>query len=92
MYSQGRFDASTVALVWKCQLGKHEEMVRTVYNLILEIMPFLSIEVIDLFYSKIEQMPPQQYDEKFLVFLSEYTKLALSTRYKLQQKHHVEER
>lgn len=69
--------------MWKCQLGKHEEMVRTVYNLILEIMPFLSIEVIDLFYSKIEEIPPQQYDEKFLVFLSEFTKLALSKRYRL---------
>lgn len=69
--------------MWKCQLGKHEEMVRTVYNLIQEIMPYLSIEVIDLFYAKIEEMPPQQYDEKFLVFLSEYTKLALAKRYKL---------
>lgn len=33
-FGNGKFDAQTVSLVWKCQLGKHEEMVRTVYNLI----------------------------------------------------------
>ena len=31
----------TVDLMWKCQLGKHEEMVRTVYNLIQEVLPGL---------------------------------------------------
>lgn len=28
------FDENIVELIWKSQLGKHEEMVRTVYNLI----------------------------------------------------------
>jgi len=42
VFSNGKFDAQTVSLVWKCQMGKHEEMVRTVYNLIQEILPFLN--------------------------------------------------
>jgi hypothetical protein len=58
LYGRGKFDAQTVSLVWKCQMGKHEEMVRTVYNLIQEIMPYLSVELCDLFYAKIEEMPP----------------------------------
>lgn len=30
-YARDAFTAETVELVWKCQAGKHEEMVRTVY-------------------------------------------------------------
>ena len=33
-YGQGTFDESCVAIVWRCQEGKHEEMVRIVYALI----------------------------------------------------------
>ena len=38
-YGEDLFDVSLVDLIWKCQLGKHEEMVRTVYNLIQEVAP-----------------------------------------------------
>jgi ubiquitin carboxyl-terminal hydrolase 9/24 len=33
-YGNGAFDASSVDLIWKAQLGKHEDIVRNVYNLI----------------------------------------------------------
>ena len=33
-YGAGAFDGAAVEIVWACQMGKHEEMVRTVYNLI----------------------------------------------------------
>ena len=33
-------------------------MVRTVYNLIQEVLPSLSLELVDSFYDKIKEMPP----------------------------------
>ena len=70
-----------VDLVWKCQQGKHEEMVRVVYNLIQEVLPSLTLPVIDSFFEKIKAMPPAQIDEKYVVFLREFSKVALRRRY-----------
>jgi hypothetical protein len=33
-----------VDLVWKCQIGKHEDMVRVVYSTIQEILPEITVE------------------------------------------------
>jgi len=33
-YGNGAFDGSSVELIWKAQLGKHEDIVRNVYNVI----------------------------------------------------------
>jgi len=30
-----------IDLIWKCQLGKHEEMVRVVYNIVKDLVPFI---------------------------------------------------
>lgn len=51
--SKEHFDFETVELIWKCQAGKHEEMVRTVYQVIETILPCLSTELIDCFYARI---------------------------------------
>lgn len=48
-------------------MGKHEEMVRTVFKLIEEVQPELTLDVIDLFFAKVEQN--KIIDEKFLLFL-----------------------
>jgi len=79
-YGEGKFDEDTVALVWKCQLGKHEEMVRTVYALIQEILPALALKNIDAFYAKIQELPAQSYDEMFINFLKEFTREALTKK------------
>jgi hypothetical protein len=68
-------------LVWKCQLGKHEEMVRVVFNIINDLLPFLSKDNIDGFYTKIQTVPALQFDEKFLIFLKEFTIKALEHYY-----------
>lgn len=70
-HSQGMFDESTVELTWSCQDGKHEEMIRTVYTLIEQTLPSLPLEVINLFFTKINQ--EQRYDEKFLTFLKQFS-------------------
>ena len=75
------FDESIVELVWRCQVGKHEEMVRTIYNLIQEILPKLPSPMIDSFFDKMQAMPPAQIDEKYVVFVREFTKIALNKRF-----------
>ena len=50
---QGSLPAESVDLLWKCQLGKHEDMVRVVYSTIQEIVPCLDVALVDLFYQRI---------------------------------------
>lgn len=69
------FDESTVELTWRCQDGKHEEMIRTVYGLIENVLPALSLEVINMFFAKMCQQ--QNFDEKYILFLKQFTIIAL---------------
>jgi hypothetical protein len=69
------FDESTVELIWRCQDGKHEEMIRTVYGLIENVLPALSLEVINMFFAKMCQQ--QNFDEKYILFLKQFTIIAL---------------
>jgi len=75
------FDEGIVELIWRCQAGKHEEMVRTIYNLIQEVLPALPLPIIDSFFQKMQDMPPAQIDEKYVVFIREFTKIALNKRF-----------
>ena len=81
-FGDGKFDDEAVNLLWKAQEGKFEDMVRAVYNLIEEVQSSFSLKVIDALFEKIKTVPPQQYDEKYLNFLREFTKTALETRYR----------
>lgn len=73
------FDLETVELTWKCQDGKHEEMIRTVYNLIENVLPCLSLDIINLFFQKVSQ--ESRIDEKYLLFLKQFTITALEKQY-----------
>lgn len=47
---EGALPKNTVELIWKCQMGKHEEMVRVVYGIIKELVPHIEIGYIDEFH------------------------------------------
>ncbi len=53
-------------------------MVRVVYSTIQEIVPSLDVAIVDLFYQRITQVQPSQYDDKFLEFLKDFTLKALA--------------
>lgn len=80
-YGENLFDETIVDMIWKCQLGKHEEVVRTVYNLIQEVLPYVNLEIIDCFFTKIKQFPPPTIDEKYIVFMRDFSKTALKRRF-----------
>ena len=75
---EGALPNEVVDLVWRCQIGKHEDMVRVVYSTIQEILPEISVQQTDLFYQKIMQVPQSLYDDKFLHFLKDFTLKALT--------------
>lgn len=78
---QNSLPETVIDLLWKCQLGKHEEMVRVVYTTIKDLVPYISLEYIDILYEKIKTVSYQQYDEKFLAFLKDFTLKALENFY-----------
>jgi hypothetical protein len=39
---QGALPNETIDLIWKCQQGKHEEMVRVIYNVIKDLVPHIT--------------------------------------------------
>mmetsp|Transcript_9589 Transcript_9589/g.9218 ORF Transcript_9589/g.9218 Transcript_9589/m.9218 type:complete len:225 (+) Transcript_9589:1473-2147(+) len=82
---QGVLPPEIVELVWKCQQGKHEEMVRVIFNIIKECVPDVPEEIIDSFYAKIHTVPPKQYDEMFLTFLKDFTLQAMESNYERYQ-------
>lgn len=42
-------------------------------------MPSIDLQLVDLFYQRITQVPATQYDDKFLEFLKDFTMKALCT-------------
>ena len=76
---EGALPNEVVDLVWRCQIGKHEDMVRVVYSTIQEILPEISVQQADLFFQKIMQVPQSLYDDKFLQFLKDFTLKALAS-------------
>ena len=86
---QGSLPAESVDLLWRCQLGKHEDMVRVVYSTIQEIVPSIEVSLVDLFYHRITQVPATQYDDKFLEFLKDFTMKALSTYHESKVTEHT---
>jgi hypothetical protein len=39
--NNGALDRRYIDLTWACQDGKHEEMVRTIYGLIYDVLPYV---------------------------------------------------
>jgi hypothetical protein len=64
-------------MVWKCQLGKHEETVRVVYCLINEIIDDLPQALLKSLFSKVLEVPENKYTEMYLLFIKDFTLRAL---------------
>jgi ubiquitin carboxyl-terminal hydrolase 9/24 len=74
----GKMNSWVADAIWKCQDGKHEEMVRSVYGLIREVDHVFDTEIINEFFKRIYQVPREAYDTKFMDFLKDLTKTALA--------------
>lgn len=52
--------------------------------MIQELVPFIHGNYIDIFFSRIQQLPVTQYDEKFLEFLKDFTMKSLESQYDIK--------
>lgn len=77
--SKGYLDQDIIDLTWKCQDGKHEEMVRCIQKLIIQVLPCVQLQVCDNYFTKIQQ--EKKFDEKFLNFLNAFTVHSLEKQY-----------
>lgn len=57
MSNQKVLDSDIIDKIWMCQKGKHEEMVRQVYALILELINSLSLDQVNIFFKKVIEVP-----------------------------------
>lgn len=70
-------DETTLNLLWKCQEGKHEETVWSVFETINSIAPSLKQDHLFYLFAKIKTIPKKEYTEMILKFIKEFTESAL---------------
>lgn len=90
-YGENLFDQNIVELIWKCQIGKHEEVVRTVYNLIQEVLPTINLSMVNCLFEKIKQFPPPAIDEKYINFMRECSIIAFKQQFRSSQNAFMQE-
>lgn len=61
-------------------------MVRTIYGLIEQMLPDLGIGGFDYYFNKMQMVT--QFDEKFLIFLKNFTIRALEKQYEIMSDEH----
>lgn len=67
-------------LLWQSSIGKHETLVRVVYDTIADITHELSEEHLDLLFSRIQAVDLADYREVLLDFLKAFTSSAVISR------------
>lgn len=63
--------------IWICQDGKHEETVRVIYQVIIDIVPDLPTELLHYFYDKIQNSVTEGLSAEKINFLKDFTNQAL---------------
>ena len=72
-----RLTEEQVSAVWQSSLGGHEAVVRTVYQLIIRILPVLKPGMRAFLFNLISTVPYADYTDQYLHLLKDYTIVAL---------------
>lgn len=73
---EGALTNEIIDMIWKCQQGKHEETVRVVYGLIIEVADDLDIGLLEILFEKIAAVPASEHCELYLTFLKDFSQRA----------------
>ena len=60
-------------MMWICCREKHEDIVRATFDLIQDIASVLPLERLGLLFQKISTIRENEFDEKTVIFLKNYT-------------------
>jgi len=72
-----RFPQSLIDLIWNSFHDKHEEVIKTIYENIIELAPYLNLEAAQRMYSKFLTIKYENYDEDFVDLLGRFTQKCL---------------
>ena len=70
-------DPEHVKKLWLCGIGKHEVIVRAVYDSIAELSKYMDAKHFDVLFSHIEMIDLSDYNEYLLLFVKNVTENAL---------------
>lgn len=60
-------------LLWKSTFNAHEASIRAIYDVIIELSSEISVDNLDYLYSKIKEIPIENYDEPTINLIKEFT-------------------
>lgn len=73
MCNHNAFPVRMIDIIWAACVDKHETTVRAMYDMIVEISDHLPQEALDRIYSKIKEIPLDQYNELTLNLLKGFS-------------------
>ena len=74
----GMFPDNLVDIIWHSSFDKHEDMIKIIYEKIVEVAPCLNLRAAQRMYSKFLTVRMQDYNEDFVDLISKFTQKALS--------------
>jgi len=75
-------NTTILELLWKCQIDKHEDIIRSVYDTIRELIEYMNFEEMKFILNKFRGIPLEKYDEKLLNFMKDFSLKAYATQYR----------
>jgi ubiquitin carboxyl-terminal hydrolase 9/24 len=73
----GRLTNEHLEMIWSSNQGKHDSLVRVLYQAVLDLAPRLTIDQSKLMFSLIKEVPLALYDEKYLKLVKDFSAAAI---------------
>lgn len=67
------FTVDIVDMLWVCCSQKHEDIVRSTLDLVQDLANFMPLDMLGYFSSKLRSLKENEFDEKLVSFLKNYT-------------------
>jgi len=75
--TSGGFTPEQLTALWKAVENKHEGFTTTIYELFIELLKSLSLESLEILFSKIMNTPQEKCDDAFINLLMEFSIIAM---------------
>jgi len=73
----GKLNKSLLTIIWNNSQGKHEEIMRATLDILQKLALNLKLDGLKLLFTKVKEIPNENYNEMLVDFLKEYTKSAM---------------
>lgn len=66
-------DLGHIDLLWRQSQGRHDSLLIAVYQVIIDLTPYLTFPQKKYFFEKMKQVNPEDYDEKYLKMVTDFS-------------------